>query len=115
MNIRYINIDDVSIDLYDENKLWIHVTVQFSQVKKGSVLNVKNKFRIYVLLCPLIKINCSISLFKICEKYRHFIINTLFTQGHDCLPKLFRYSDDGNVTFVSDLDVQKEKEAGTMR
>ena len=92
-----------------------YMFIQFSHAKKGSVLKVKNEFRIYVLLCPLIKINSSISLYKICEKYRHFIINTLFTQGHDCLPKLFRYSDDGNVTFVSDLDVQKEKEAGTMR
>ena len=114
MNKRYINIEDVSIDLYDENKLWIHVYTILN-AKKGSILKVKNEFRIYVLLRPLIKINCSISLYKICEKYSHFIINTLFTQGHDCLPKLFRYSDDGNVTFVSDLDVQKEKEAGTMR
>lgn len=40
--------------------------------------------------------------------------HSIVAVGHDCLPKLFRYSDDGNVTFVSDLDVQKEKEAGTM-
>ena len=92
-----------------------YMFIQFSHAKKGSILKVKIEFRIYVLLRPLIKINSSISLYKICEKYRHFIINTLFTQGHDCLPKLFRYNDDGNVTFVSDLDVQKEKEAGTMR
>lgn len=37
-----------------------------------------------------------------------------FSQGHDCLPKLFKYSD-GNVTFVNDLDIPKEKETGTMR
>lgn len=40
--------------------------------------------------------------------------HSIVAAGHDCVPKLFRYSDDGNVTFVSDLDIAQEKEAGTM-
>lgn len=40
--------------------------------------------------------------------------HSIVAAGHDCVPKLFRYSDDGNVTFVSDLDIAQEKETGTM-
>ncbi|XP_060076066.1 actin-related protein 2/3 complex subunit 1A-like [Ylistrum balloti] len=40
--------------------------------------------------------------------------NSMVCVGYDCCPKLFTHSDDGQVTFISDLDIPQEKDQMTM-
>lgn len=40
--------------------------------------------------------------------------NSMVAAGYDCCPKLFTQDNGGNVTFISDLDIPKEKEEGTI-
>jgi hypothetical protein len=38
-----------------------------------------------------------------------------FFKGFDCCPKLFTQDNGGNLTFITDLDIPQEKEAGKIR
>jgi len=40
--------------------------------------------------------------------------NSMVAVGNDCNPKLFSHSDDGKITFMTDLDIPQEKEFSTM-
>ncbi|XP_064605160.1 actin-related protein 2/3 complex subunit 1A-like [Liolophura sinensis] len=40
--------------------------------------------------------------------------NSLVCVGYDCNPMVYSYADNGRLTFVSKLDIPKEKEGGTV-